>query len=407
MISRAENINPPILAWARRTAGLSLDKAASRIGLQSNTRGSATEKLEALERGELRPTRKQLIKIANVYRRPLTVFYRSNPPPRGDRGEDFRSFPGSVSREESALLDTLLREIRTRQEMVRSILEDDADARPLAFVGSMQVTLPIREAAQVIRQELEVPETHELWRKQESPDQLFAILRERVEQIGVFVLLAGNLGSHHTNLSEKIFRGFALADAFAPFIVINDQDARSARSFTLIYELTHIFVGSTGVSDAPSTIATGTQPARVERFCNDVAGEFLLPEESLAGIGAQESLDSASEVIRRIAARRSVSEAMVAYRFWRTGRIDPEVYGQLAAIYAGRWRAIKQRNRQLSRESGGVPINFYRIRKHRLGNRLTGLVSRTLKANEITHTKAAKILGVKPTNVETLLKLVD
>ena len=404
MISRAENINPPILAWARHTAGLPIDKAASRIGLKSNKRGSATEKLEALERGEIKPTRRQLIKIARVYRRPLSVFYRSAPPPRGECGEDFRSLPRLVSPEESALLDSLLREIRTRQAMVRSILEDDVDVRPLPFVGSMPLTLPIRDAAQVVRQTLGFPVTGDLWNKQDSPDQLFSILRARVEQIGVFVLLAGNLGSHHTNISEKIFRGFALADEFAPFIVIIDQDAISARSFTLIHELAHIFVGSIGVSDAPSTIAPGTQPARVERFCNDVAGEFLFPEASIADTGKQESLDSASDVIREIAARRSVSEALVAYRFWRTGRIGSEVHGQLAVIYAGRWKAAKNRNRERSRELGGVPVSYYRIRKHRLGNLLTGLVSRTLRANEITHTKAARILGVKPANVELLLK---
>jgi hypothetical protein len=57
----------------------------------------------------------------------------------------------------------------------------------------------------------------------------------------VFVLLVGDLGSHHSPLSQEVFRGFALADKRVPFIVINDQDAKTARSFTLIHELTHIF----------------------------------------------------------------------------------------------------------------------------------------------------------------------
>ncbi|WP_234841814.1 hypothetical protein [Sinorhizobium meliloti] len=52
----------------------------------------------------------------------------------------------------------------------------------------------------------------------------FAYLRERVEAAGIFVLLIGNLGSHHSALNVELFRGFALADPVAPFVVINDQD---------------------------------------------------------------------------------------------------------------------------------------------------------------------------------------
>ena len=74
------------------------------------------------------------------------------------------------------------------------------------------------------------------------------MLRAKVESAGVFVLLIGNLGSHHSALGLEAFRGFALADPIAPFIVINDQDAKAAWSFTLLHELAHLWVGATGVS---------------------------------------------------------------------------------------------------------------------------------------------------------------
>lgn len=406
-MSRAENINPSILTWARETAGLSVDEAAERLGLASNSRGTAVEKLEAIERGDVRPTRNQLLKIATVYRRPLTVFYRVEPPAKGDRGEDFRTLAGSVSREESARLDALLRDIRARQDMVRSILQDDDDVRRLAFVGSMSINQSVFEASRRIRQVLGIGEEQEFWRNYGSSDELFAALRARVEKIGVFVLLIGNLGSHHTNISERVFRGFAIADEIAPFIVINDQDATTARSFTLIHELTHIFVGSTGVSGSPSMVEPRTALARVERFCNDVAGEFLLPQASLPAMRLLENFNQAAEVIRDIAESRNVSEAMVAYRFWRTGRIDDAIYRELTAVYVARWRAIRERRRERAREEEGSGPSYYVVRKHRLGNALVNLVGRTLRANELTHTKAAKLLGIKPSSVEPLLKGVE
>ena len=404
---RAENITPSILAWARETAGLSVEDAAAQLGLTSSTRGTAAEKLEAFERGDVKPTRKQLLKIAATYRRPLTVFYRETPPILGHRGEDFRATARSVSNREAALLDTLLRDIHVRQDMVKSILEDDEDIHSLDFVNSINVEQEITNAVQTIRWRLGIDDDHDFGINLKSPRDLFNKLREKVEGIDVFVLLVGNLGSHHTNVSEQVFRGFAIADDIAPFIVINDQDATPARLFTLIHELTHIFAGSTGVSDAPSTVMSDTLPARVERFCNDVAGEFLLPEDSIQNIGSLATFDTVAKVIRKVATSRNISEAMVAYRFWRTDRIDGSVYNKLVKWYTERWQKTKDKQRELSREESSSSPSYYTVRKHRLGNALIDLVGHALRSNELTHTKAAKMLGVKPSSVEPLLREVE
>jgi len=38
--------------------------------------------------------------------------------------------------------------------------------------------------------------------------------------VGIFVLLIGDLGSYHTAFDLEVFRGFALSDDIAPFIII-------------------------------------------------------------------------------------------------------------------------------------------------------------------------------------------
>lgn len=405
--TRAENINPSMLTWARETAGLSVEDAARRVGLQRSARETATQKLEALERGDRKPTRKQLLEIAKAYRRPLTAFYLARPPAPGKRGEDFRTSAGTVSREEAALLDALLRDIHVRQDMAKSILEDDEPTRRLDFVGSIRVTTHVKEAVQAIQETLDI-ETGAIrqWGKKSS-ENLFSSLRARSEEIGAFVLLIGDLGSHHTRISSQAFRGFAIADDIAPFIVINDQDAKSARPFTLIHELTHIFLGSTGISNDPSAVTQETPLARVEQFCNDVAGEFLLPEHSLPQIADSNIPNSAANAIGEIARGQGVSEPMVAYRYWRLGRIDERIYKNLVRMYAARFRAMKEAQRKQDREENRSGPSYYTVRQHRLGHALIELVGRTLRANELTHTKAARILGVKPSNVEQLLTGVD
>ena len=78
------------------------------------------------------------------------------------------------------------------------------------------------------------------------------------------------------SLSEAEFRGFALADALVPVIFVNGKDIWVAIVFTLIHELAHIFLGVSGVSDV-----YGPTERAVERLCNQVAAEVLVPKPEI------------------------------------------------------------------------------------------------------------------------------
>ena len=405
-MSRANNINPAMLAWAREGAGLEVEEAAARLGFMKTTeKASAARRLMALENGERAPTRTQLLELARVYRCPLLSFYLKRPPGRGDRGEDFRRSAGAISRRESSLLDALLRDVRARQEMIRSLLEDEEESHELAFVGSASIDDGARAVAASIASTLGFDHRRREERRGDA-GALFMTLRECAESAGVFVLLVGDLGSYHTALGVEVFRGFAISDRVAPFVAINDRDARSARSFTLIHELAHLWLDRPGVSGLPFPDAPRSPEDRIEQFCNDVAGEFLLPAEGLdaepAGLDARDE-QGAAEAIRVLAKAWSVSEPMVAYRLKRTGRIATEVYRNLMSGYAARWQEQRKRERERNRERDGAP-SAHVIRRSRLGRALLDVVRRTLRDNMLTHTKAAKLLGVKPGAVEPLLR---
>ena len=113
-------------------------------------------------------------------------------------------------------------------------------------------------------------------------------------------------------------------------------------------------------------------------------------------------MDAAAAQISEVAAGRNVSEAMVAYRYWRTGALDAAVYRQLAAMYAARWQTVRARRREFRQEAAGSGPTYHAVRKHRLGRPLINLVECSLRSNELTHTKAALILGIKPSSVEPL-----
>lgn len=386
------DVNPEILRWARETAGLSLDDATNKLGIVAARGVAGPERLAALEAGEAEPTRAHLVKMAKLYRRPLLTFYLPAPPRMGERGRDFRTLPPEHSRREDAVVDALVRDVGARQGMVRALLEAEEEAEPLPFVGSMSV----RDGAEAVLASMVATLGLNLaqFRSGVHGDRRgkkgFPYLRERVERAGFFVLLMGNLGSHHSNLDVEIFRGFALADPVAPFIVINDQDSDTAWSFTLLHELSHIWLGQTGVSGTSAG-------SRVEQFCNDVAGRFLLPADEIANEGRLRTavFEAVVARINEIAEERHVSCSMVAHKLYREGHIGLDMWIQLGRYFRRMWPSNRQaeRNRERASESGP---NYYVVRRHRVGSRLINLTRRMLADGSLAPSKAATILGTKP-----------
>ncbi|MBR1032139.1 hypothetical protein JQ584_35970 [Bradyrhizobium liaoningense] len=174
--------------------------------------------------------------MAKHYRRPLLAFYMAAPPTQAERGEDFRTLPPEHSIAQDALVDALIRDVRARQQIVREALEEEDAAIRLPFVGSMTM----RQGANAVLASIVETLNLDLERYRRGTNRQpggFAYLRHQAEQAGIYVLLIGNLGSHHTSLDVETFRGFALADEVAPFVVVNDQDAQTAWAFTLLHEL--------------------------------------------------------------------------------------------------------------------------------------------------------------------------
>jgi Zn-dependent peptidase ImmA (M78 family)/transcriptional regulator with XRE-family HTH domain len=387
-------VNPEILKWARETAGLSQADAVKKLGIGEARGVAAVDRLAALESGEVAPTRRQLLNMVQHYRRPLVTFYMAAPPRKGDRGQDFRNVPDRHTGGE-ALIDALVRDIRARQSMVREVLANEEEARPLPFIGSMEMNEGIGAVLASIRQTIRLDLAE--FRAQATPESAFALLRSRVEAAGVFVLLVGNLGSHHSAIDVAAFRGFALADPIAPFIVVNDQDTKSAWSFTLLHELAHLWLGTTGVSGAFAD-------AQIEQFCNAVAAGFLLPasELPLVGVDRHTAFGIATRLIGEFAEERHLSRTMVAYALFQAGFVDELTWLGLTRMFNLQWRQSRAAMRERQSDSGA---NYYVVRRHRLGSALLHFVSRNMSDGVLTPTKASKVLGVKPRSVAPLLSV--
>lgn len=367
-------VNPDILVWARKSARFSEKAAAAKLGVDP-------DRLRAFESGEHRPTRRQLGEMSKHYHKPLVVFYMLSIPRKSDNGADFRTLRGTSSLSE-ARLETLLMDVRARQELIRAAIEESEEDSSLPYVGSVSVSDGAEKLFSSMQKVLNFDRNK--FRKKTGPREAFAWLRSVAEQAGVFVVLMGNLGSHHTRISASVFRGFALYDEIAPFVVINEYDSRAAWSFTLLHELAHIFLGETGISAYEAEHS-------VEKLCNSVASRFLLdPAELEETDWSLRKIKDLVDQVEDFAGKRNLSRKMVAYNLLVSGIIDSGKYGELNEEFGK------------GQEAGGR-ASYLIIRKHRMGGKLVKFVGRMLKEGVLSVTKAGTILGVRPTYVRQLL----
>jgi Zn-dependent peptidase ImmA (M78 family) len=383
-----------ILQWARETSKFTIVEAAHKLGLKDTKKASAAEKLAAYECGEKEPSRSLLLRMSKQYHRPLLTFYLDEPPSTGDRGEDFRTLPEHFEEVENVLVDVLIRDIRARQSTVRETLIDVDEENRLDFIGKYTVDNGVARIVQAVREALDL--NLDDYRNQSSYKEAFHFLRQQVETAGIFVLLKGNLGSYHSNIAVTAFRGFALADDIAPFIVINDRDAEAAWSFTLIHEMTHLILGQTGVSGARAE-------KKIEKFCNDVASEFMLTTVEFDRFQLfGPDVETLKTEISDYAYAQKLSSSHIAYRLYRRGDIDLPVWEHLREYYRRKWLENREVTREKNKQKEGGP-SYYVVKRHKLGA-LVKLVQRLTYSGALTTTKAGMLLDVRPLKVHRLFQ---
>jgi Zn-dependent peptidase ImmA (M78 family) len=363
---RAE-VNPILLRWARERAILRAPTLARRF-----------PRLDSWERGETLPTLPQLESFAKATHTPIGYFFLPEPPVERVPIPDFRTIANKgVVRPSPDLLDTLYL-CQQRQDWYRDFARSTGET-PLAFVGSVPVGEDVVKAAALIRHAL----SFDLDERRDLSTWTDALRRfiEQADAAGVLVMVSGVVGSNNRRkLDPEEFRGFALADNLAPLVFINGSDTKAAQMFTLAHELVHIWLGQSALSDAgPASI-----PAhRVERWCNQVAAELLVPLEVLrAEYDGEANLPTE---MKRLAKRFKVSTLVVLRRLHDAGKLSQAVY---RAAYEEELATLLQ----APRSKGG---DFYLTLAARASKRFArALVVSTLEGRS-TFTEAFRLLGFR------------
>ena len=374
MIVRVE-VKPSLYRWASERSGLDMDELVRRF-----------PKVREWMAGDRVPTLKQIEKFAQATGTAVGYFFLSEPPDEKIPIPDLRTIGDqAVIRPSGNLLDTIY-QCQQRQDWYREYARS-AGLQELEWIGSLQTSTPPAEAARKITRAL----SFSVERRGANWAEAFTNLRNRAERAGVLVMVNGVVGSNnYRRLDPREFRGFALADTFAPLVFVNGSDTRAAQLFTLAHELAHIWLGGSALSDADLGIRTANP---VEAWCNQVAAEILVPMLLLRS-EFDPNAERAAE-LQRLARKFKSSTLVVLRRIHEAGYLSWEEYRR---SYLDEYeRAMESRG-----SSGG---NFYNTQPVRVSRAFAQAVITSTLEDHTSYTDAFQMLGFKKTS--TFYELAD
>ena len=372
---------PEVLRWARERTSLSPEELAGKLDVSPGTvaEWESTGKISFA----------QIDRLAARTYTPLGFLFLSKPPEEKLPMADFRTRSGSApGRPSPNLLDTAYH-MQERQSWMRDeLIEWGAD--PIDGMGAYNIDADPIEVAVAMRDMLKVEEG---WAEVKATlTDALRHLRDCGEAAGILVVFNGIVGNDtHRKLNPDEFQGFALFDEYAPLVFVNAADFKAAQIFTLAHELAHLLIGESGLSGF-SDLKPGEH--RVEKFCDEVAAEFLVPQQKLINFWAK--AQSRDDPYQAIARHFKVSAIVAARRAVDIGLADSSAFAQVFSAYKN------SEAQQLSRQKSGG--DFWNLPKWRVGKEFASAVVRATREGRLPYREAYSLVGL---GGESFDKLVE
>jgi Zn-dependent peptidase ImmA (M78 family)/DNA-binding XRE family transcriptional regulator len=386
-------VQPSVLAWARKSAGYSLEEAAKKLQ-------TTPEKLNSWETGKKPPSIGKVRKMVTVYKRPLHFFFLDEPPVDPPIPHDFRRLPvDGIIHYEPALRFQVRAAYERRQ--IALDLAADLDVKPVRFSLTANLTDDPEALSERVRSFLDVSIADQ--KRAHRPGDNYRFWRSSLETKDILVF-------QFIGVRPKQMLGFSLSFDQLPVIAINRKLKANGRVFTLLHELAHLLVGESGVCDLAEDHLGSPMDQRTEVFANRVAAAVLLPKGSFLnepivsrrGSGQHEW---SNDELEGLANTYGVSEETVLRRLLSLGRTTATFYARKRAEYLARYQRIEDQ------ESEAVDQDEFKRNRPRevisdFGRFFTRLVLANYSQDRISLTDASKFLGVKAPMVERVERLL-
>lgn len=385
MASPTAYVEPTLLKWARRTANLEVLAAAHKIKVPE-------DRIVEWESGESLPTIAELRRAADVYRRPLGVFFLPEPPKDFETLRDFRRLDPGQSAEWSVALHAEYRRAHAQRNALLEIAELDGVVPDANWLPGK---LPDRDnsIAEIGRTILCTDAPREFPRATANEYAFLGYWTSALEHAGVLVMsTAGG------QVSPEEMRAFSLYFDTIPVIVLNGADWPRGRLFSLLHEYAHLLLHTPGLCDTHTDVAATTENRQIEARCNGLAALMLMPSRDLQSLPLvlEHDPDEAWSLADLIQGARpfGVSAESFLRRLVTLGHATFAEYQEFR-------QAQKQSDRAKDRSQGG---SFYLNKARDLGKGYVRTVSDAHRRALIDSTTAATYLDVK---VDQIPKLAE
>lgn len=365
-------INKAMLTWARERSGYALPEFARKLNVTE-------QKLSEWEAGEREITFLQAMTFADKANIPFGFLFLSQPPVENLPIPDLRTVDSTQLKRPSTELMDLLKNMLECQDWYRDYARNQL-LQPISVVGSFRIEDGVAAVVADMRQKLDIP-PHP---KRGSWADYYRDLVQRIEALGILVMRQSSLGHHSRPFSVDEFRGFAMCDEYAPIIFVNHADAPGARLFTLIHELSHVWIGQTGVSDGDANSHRAE-----ERFCNAVAAELLVPTAEFQALWRTD-FESWQQNLPDLEAHFHVSPWALARKALTLELISKGEYG---AYIKAQIDAFKER------EANGSGPSYFRTKKAQISQLFSKAVVSEALNGKLLLRDAGWLLGMKPASV--------
>lgn len=362
-------VKPALVRWAHERSGYSIEALSRRF-----------PKLGAWERGEAQPTFKQLDAFAKATHTPFGCFFLTEPLDESMPIPDLRTGVAiSPATPSPDLLDTIYL-CQDRQDWYRGFMHGEGEPQ-LELAGSARTTDGTAETAASMRNALGI----ELDERLDIPSWAAALGRvmDNADAHGIVVFVSGFVRRNiRRRLDPQEFRGFALADPWAPLVFVNAVETKASQMFTLVHELAHIWLGESGVSD---TDARSGSDSSSERWCSQVAAEVLVPLDAL-----RDQLKPGTDLkleVNRLARLFKVSTLVILRRIHDADQLPEQQFRDAYEAELGRLKSRRQSGGGGFQLPGGARVSK-RFARALVGSTLEG---RTM------YTEAFEMLGLKKT----------
>lgn len=315
-------INKDMMYWAREYAGFV-------GGYEEDLPKSIRLRYKAWESGEKYPTWNQLREVSKKYKLPTAFFFMKEPPKVSTpKLINYRKLNDEFSlyNHNSPSLLANIRKSEVRRNIYKELLEDMGKSVPK--FKKLDIKLGVSSFVDYIRTNLNVSlDEQKTWLKNSNnsnDNQHYTFLdnwkQVLTEKLGVLIFETKDVDIYE-------MRGLCIFYDEIPIILLNGKDSPNGRIFSLFHELTHLLMGE-------SAICGDDENESIEVFCNNVAGNFLVPKENL--VNTIKDCDYCSEEsLKKLSHTYGVSKDVILRRLYDIKKINRTEYESKIEKFTG------------------------------------------------------------------------